>query len=55
VSTKADLTLLALERDKLGFLDLAGARRAGDRELVAEMTILKGAVVWKLNGRASVA
>ena len=54
VGAEADITVLALERGQFGFLDSAGALRAGDRKLVAEMTIRKGAVAWDLNGRASV-
>jgi len=54
VGAEADITVLALERGKFGFLDSAGALRVGDRKLVAEMTIRKGAIVWDLNGRASV-
>lgn len=50
---EADIAVLALERGHFGFLDSAGARRAGDRKLAAEMTIRKGAVVWDLNGRAA--
>ncbi len=54
VGAEADITVLALERGKFGFLDSAGALRPGDRKLVPELTIRRGAVVWDLNGRASV-
>jgi len=54
VGAEADITVLALERGKFGFLDSEGALRAGDRKLVPELTIRRGAVVWDLNGRASV-
>lgn len=54
VGAEADITVLALERGQFGFLDSAGALRAGDRKLVAEMTIRKGAIQWDLNGRGSV-
>ena len=54
VGAEADITVLALERGQFGFLDSAGARLTGDRKLVPELTIRKGAVVWDLNGRASV-
>jgi dihydroorotase len=53
VGAGADVTVLRLDRGNFGFLDSAGARRPGNQLLVAEMTILKGAVVWDLNGRAS--
>ena len=54
VGAEADITVLALERGKFGFLDSAGALRAGDRKLVAEMTVRKGVIQWDLNGRGSV-
>jgi len=54
VGAEADITVLGLEHGKFGFLDSAGARRMGDRRLVAELTVRKGVVVWDLNGRASV-
>jgi len=50
---EADITLLRLEKGSFGFIDAAGARRDGDRRLVAEVTIRRGAVVWDLNGRAA--
>ena len=49
----ADVTVLRLERGEFGFVDSAGAVRAGDRRLTPEMTIRNGAVVWDLNGRAA--
>ncbi len=52
VGSEADVTVLALERGQFGYLDCAGARFTGDRKLVPEVTIRKGAVVWDLNGRA---
>ncbi len=48
----ADVTVLRLERGEFGFVDSAGAVRAGDRRLTPEMTVRNGAVVWDLNGRA---
>ncbi|MBI3210862.1 MAG: amidohydrolase/deacetylase family metallohydrolase [Candidatus Solibacter usitatus] len=53
VGAEADVTVLALERGNFGFLDSAGARRAGNQRLAAELTIRKGQVVWDLNGRAA--
>jgi dihydroorotase len=49
----ADVTLLRLEQGAFGFLDSAGARKAGTRRLTAEVTIRDGAVAWDLNGRAA--
>jgi len=49
----ADITVLRIENGSFGFLDAAGARRSGDRRLVAEMTIRDGTVVWDLNGLAT--
>jgi dihydroorotase len=49
----ADVTILRLEEGTFGFLDSAGARLAGTRRLVAEVTIHNGAVEWDLNGRAA--
>jgi dihydroorotase len=53
VGAGADVTVLRLDRGNFGFVDSAGARRPGNQLLVAEMTILGGAVVWDLNGRAA--
>jgi len=47
---EADIAVLRLEKGNFGFIDAAGAARAGDRRLVAEMTVRKGKVVWDLNG-----
>jgi len=54
VGAEADITVLALERGRFGFPDSAGAVLTGDRKLVPEMTIRKGAIQWDLNGRAGV-
>ncbi len=54
VGAEADIAVFGLERGKFGFLDSAGARRDGDRRLVAELTVRKGVVQWDLNGRAAV-
>ncbi len=50
----ADVTILRLEEGTFGFVDSSGARMAGTRRLVAEVTIHNGAVEWDLNGRAAV-
>ena len=47
---EADIAVLRIEKGNFGFIDAAGAARAGDRRLVAEMTVRKGKVVWDLNG-----
>ncbi len=49
---EADIALLRVEQGSFGFLDAAGARLAGKRRIVAELTVRKGAVVWDLNGIA---
>ena len=50
---EADVTVLRVEQGSFGFLDSAGARRDGDRRIVAELTIRAGKVAWDLNGRAA--
>ncbi len=49
----ADVTILRLEEGTFGFVDSSGARMAGTRRLLAEVTIHNGAVEWDLNGRAA--
>lgn len=49
----ADVTILRLEEGTFGFVDSSGARMAGTRRLVAEVTIRDGVVQWDLNGRAA--
>lgn len=49
----ADVTVLRLEKGEFGFLDSAGARRAGTQRLTPEMTVRNGVVVWDLNGIAA--
>ena len=46
--------VLRLEKGEYGFLDSAGARKAGTHKLTAEMTVRAGVVQWDLNGRAAV-
>lgn len=53
IGAEADLTVLALEKGQFGFVDSAGAVRAGNQRLTAEVTIRGGRVVWDLNGRAA--
>ncbi len=52
VGAEADIAVLRVEQGNFGFLDAAGARMAGNRRIVAELTVRKGAVVWDLNGIA---
>jgi dihydroorotase len=46
----ADVTVLALEKGRFGFVDMYGARLQGTRKLVAELTLREGRVVYDLNG-----
>ncbi len=50
---EADVTVLRLVEGDFGFVDAAGARRAGSRRLDVEMTIRAGRVAWDLNGLAA--
>jgi len=47
----ADLAILRLDRGQYGFTDSFGARLDGSQNLVGELTIASGKVVWDLNGR----
>jgi dihydroorotase len=53
VGSDADIAVLRLEHGRFGFVDSSGARMAGDRKLICEMTVRDGQVVWDLNGLAS--
>jgi dihydroorotase len=53
IGTEADVSVLRLEEGEFGFVDSAGARRAGTQKFVVEMTIRAGKIVWDLNGRSS--
>jgi len=46
----ADVTLLRLEQGSFGYTDMYGARLAGNKRLVCELTLREGKVVWDLNG-----
>jgi dihydroorotase len=46
----ADVTLLRLEQGTFGYTDMYGARLAGNKRLVCELTLREGKVVWDLNG-----
>ncbi len=49
----ADVAVLRLDEGRYGFVDVRNARKTGSRQLVCEMTIRDGRVVWDLNGRAA--
>lgn len=53
VGAEADLAVLRVDTGKFGFIDSAGAASEGTRNIVAELTLRKGRVVWDLNGRAA--
>jgi dihydroorotase len=53
VGAEADIAVIRIDRGSFGFGDSAGASNAGNRLIICEMTLRKGAVVWDLNGRAS--
>jgi dihydroorotase len=50
VGSDADVAVLRLEKGNFGFVDTFGARMAGDRKLICELTVRDGKVVWDLNG-----
>ena len=52
MGSEADVAVLRLEEGRFGFLDSAGARKAGTRRILCEMTLRKGQVVWDLDGLA---
>lgn len=53
VGADADIAVLRLDHGNFGFLDSAGARKAGDQLLICELTLRGGKVMWDLNGRAA--
>lgn len=50
---EADVAVLRVDRGNFGFIDSAGAAHSGSQNIVAELTVRKGRVVWDLNGRAA--
>jgi dihydroorotase len=50
VGAPADICVLRLERGNFGFVDCYGARLAGNRKLICELTLRDGKVVYDLNG-----
>ncbi len=53
VGAVADVAILRLVEGQFGFVDARNNRIAGDKKLVAEVTIREGKVVWDLNGLAA--
>jgi dihydroorotase len=53
VGTEADIAVLRVDRGSFGFIDSAGAVNSGTQNIVAELTLRQGRVVWDLNGRAA--
>ena len=51
--SEADLAVLRVDKGMFGYTDSAGAANTGTRNIVAELTVRKGKVVWDLNGRAA--
>jgi dihydroorotase len=46
----ADLAVVALEKGRLGFVDMYGVRLRATRKLSCELTLREGKVVYDLNG-----
>jgi dihydroorotase len=53
VGAEADISVLRVDKGKIGFIDSAGAMNTGNQRIVTELTVRNGRVVWDLNGRAS--
>jgi dihydroorotase len=53
VGADADIAVLRVESGDYGFIDASGKRMKGARNLVAELTVRAGKVVWDLNGLAA--
>ena len=53
IGAEADIAVLRMDKGSYGLTDSAGARYPGNRLLACELTVRKGALVWDLNGRAS--
>jgi dihydroorotase len=50
VGAPADVAVLRIDRGKFGFTDSFGARLPGTQNLVCELTLRDGKVVYDLNG-----
>ncbi len=53
VGAEADVAVLRVDKGQFGFIDSAGAANSGNQNIVSELTLRRGRVVWDLNGRAS--
>ncbi|MBK5293096.1 MAG: amidohydrolase/deacetylase family metallohydrolase [Acidobacteriia bacterium] len=53
VGAEADIAVLRVDKGSFGFIDSAGASNTGTQNIVCELTLRKGKVVWDLNGRAA--
>jgi dihydroorotase len=52
VGAIADLAVLRLDKGQFAFVDSFGARMDGSQNLIGELTVASGRVVYDLNGRA---
>jgi dihydroorotase len=50
VGSVADVAVLRLVKGDFGFVDVSGARMAGNQKLICELTLKDGKVVYDLNG-----
>ncbi len=48
----ADVAILRLQEGTFGFVDVQGWKMTGNRNLLCELTLRDGSVVWDLNGMA---
>ena len=53
VGVLADIAVMRLVRSDFGFIDADRLRMRGTQQLVAELTLHDGRVVWDLNGMSS--
>ena len=51
VGAIADIAVLRVDKGKFAFVDSYGARMDGTQNLLNELTVASGKVVWDLNGR----
>jgi len=52
VGSPADVTVLAVQTGRFGFVDAFGGRLRGDKKLVCELTLRDGRIVYDLDGLA---
>ena len=53
VGSGADVAVLRVEKENVGFIDQDGARLNGNQRLICELTLRDGKVVYDLNGLAA--